>query len=96
MLLELFALPPPAMILASLIGSSSYKQLHHRWLTFPAVSPASQALEQSLQRREPALRSPRLMHLPNQFQVCYQLLTNSYVAVSVEGKHPVTLSTNET
>ena len=70
-LLVMFALPSPAAVLASLEGSTRYEELQHRWVRFPAVLPADNQLEQKLQQRKQALPSPRLMHLPDQFQVRY-------------------------
>ena len=75
LLLGVFALPPPAAILESLEGSANYEELQHRWIHFPAVMPADEQLEQKLQQRKQGLPSPRLMHLPDQFQVLLKLLT---------------------
>ena len=74
-LLGMFALPQPAAIMASLKGDTSSEELLHRWVHFPAVLPANDQLEQKLQQRKQALPKPHLMQLPNQFQVCYTLLT---------------------
>lgn len=71
MLLAMFALPPPTAVLASLEASPNHRELLYRWVHFPAVLPASEQLEQQLQQRKHAPSSPRLMHLPDQFQVHY-------------------------
>lgn len=80
LLLGLFALPPPAAILGSLEGSANYEELQHRWIRFPAVMPADKQVEQKLQQRKQGLPSPHLMHLPDQFQVRLELLTDKRVA----------------
>ena len=79
MLCGVFGLPPPAAVIASLHGSANYEELQHRWVHFPAVLPADEQLEQKLQQCKRGVTTPRLMHLPHQFQVCYKLLTDKCI-----------------